>query len=369
MKTNKIFWIFTAILFCGVSVFFCGCKSAKASYPLVAGTLEEALPADSAPAKVLEAINSAARFHQHEILNDTVNDVVVCSLDEVDNTSTEGYGIVVVKGSTSTTLPNIRNTRQPLARYDQTTGNLWLTSSAMEGTGIQVEWLYLLRFKDDNTAYVAATVNPYEVQQALCQRLGYGINGQEITLYDGQRQIAVATNTVTDMGGFDADQPLWIGEQMCYDISGEKPTLLVTPGVKYTTGLVLTYDDMPMVTGSLTIDEKGQIRIGELETVIRPFEGSYLDQDNNEPNLLISYRRNDGKYDVRIGIFRLTNLDDGIGTMKEEGLDFTATDAAGNPIGGMITLHSDTAVVTFTRSTWGLLENGAAFSYTRDPNP
>ncbi|MBP5277298.1 MAG: hypothetical protein J6Z18_02235 [Prevotella sp.] len=365
MKTNRIFWMSTAILFCGVSMLFCGCESTKAGYPLVAGTLDGALPADSAPAKVLEAINGASRFHQHDILNDTVNDVAVFSLDEVDDTATEGYGIVVVKGSTSTTFPNIRHTRQPLARYDQATGDLWLTSSAMEGTGIQVEWLYLLRFHDDNTAYVSATVNPYDVQQALCQRLGYAIHDQEITLYDGKRSIGTATNTLSDMGGFDADQPLWIGEQLCYDISGEVPALLITPGVKYTTGLVLTYGDMPMVTGSLTVDEKGQITIGELETIIRPFEGSFLDQDNHEPNLLISYRRNDGKYDVQIGIFRLTTLDDGIGTMEDEGLDFTATDAAGNPISGVITLHGDTALVTFTRSTWGLLENGSEFVYTR----
>ena len=38
-------------------------------------------------------------------------------------------------------------------------------------------------------------------------------------------------------------------------------------------------------------------------------DGNYLDEDNNEPNLFIT-RRDDGKYDVRIGIFRLTNLDD-----------------------------------------------------------
>ena len=102
-----------------------------------------------------------------------------------------------------------------------------------------------------------------------------------------------------------------------------------------------------------------------METLSRPYEGSFLDDDNKEPNLNISYRLNDGKYNVEIGIFRLTTFDDGIGTMVDEGLDFTATDPAGNPIGGLITLHNDTAVVTFTRSTWGLLENGSKFVYTR----
>ena len=94
------------------------------------------------------------------------------------------------------------------------------------------------------------------------------------------------------------------------------------------------------------------------------YEGIYLDEDNNEPNLYITLR-NDGKYDVRIGIFRLTNLDDGIGTMGANGMDFTATDAAGNPIGGEIILRGDTAEVIFTRSTWSLLENGSKFKYVR----
>ena len=94
------------------------------------------------------------------------------------------------------------------------------------------------------------------------------------------------------------------------------------------------------------------------------YEGIYLDEDNNEPNLFIT-RRDDGKYDVRIGIFRLTNLDDGVGTMGANGMDFTATDAAGNPIGGEIILRGDTVEVVFTRSTWPLLENGSKFQYIR----
>ena len=112
MKANTSHWMLTAILFvCGVTVLFCGCKTTKVSYPLVTGTIEDIFPADTAPANVLEAFNTAARFQQHNILNDTVNDIAVISLDEVDDTSTEGYGIVVVKDSTSTTFPNIRNVR------------------------------------------------------------------------------------------------------------------------------------------------------------------------------------------------------------------------------------------------------------------
>ena len=92
--------------------------------------------------------------------------------------------------------------------------------------------------------------------------------------------------------------------------------------------------------------------------------GEYLDYDCNEPNLEIAKGSN-GKYIVQIGIFRLTTLDDGIGELTPEGLIFTATDAAGNPISGIITVEEQIATVTFTDSTWALLENGTTYLYTK----
>lgn len=54
-----------------------------------------------------------------------------------------------------------------------------------------------------------------------------------------------------------------------------------------------------------------------------------------------------------------------MGELTEDGLKFTATDAAGNPIGGIITLDGNVATVTFTDSTWGYIQNGDTFLYTR----
>ncbi len=92
--------------------------------------------------------------------------------------------------------------------------------------------------------------------------------------------------------------------------------------------------------------------------------GEYLDYDCNEPNLEIA-RGEDGKYIVQIGIFRLTTLDDGVGELTPEGMVFTATDAAGNPISGIITVEEQIATVTFTDSTWDLLENGTSYTYSK----
>lgn len=92
--------------------------------------------------------------------------------------------------------------------------------------------------------------------------------------------------------------------------------------------------------------------------------GQYLDADIHEPNLEIAEGA-DGGYTVKIGIYRLTMLEDGVGELMAEGMRFTATDAAGNPIGGVITVDGQTATVTFTDSTWEYLKNGDAFLYTR----
>ena len=86
------------------------------------------------------------------------------------------------------------------------------------------------------------------------------------------------------------------------------------------------------------------------------FSGVYLDE-NNEPNLKIMKQSSGVMYDIEIGIFRLTTLDDGKGRVDFDVMEFVATDANGNPIEGNITLRNDTAEVTFTHSTWPLLKN------------
>ena len=360
---KKSILMYRAILLC---VMLAACKSQTADISLVAGTIDEPISVAPAPQKVQEAIAKCGEDCCEVILNDEENGIsvwsLVCCEPEV---SFEDYGVIINRNDVATKLSDIYHGKNPLARYDAKTGKLWLVCGAMEGTGVQTERIYQLGFKDNGTAYIVASINPYDIQTAICQRLGYTINGEQITLYDGGRQLCTVTNTVTDMNGFDDEQPVWIGEQLQYDISVETPRLLVTPGVKFTTGLVLTYDDMPTLTAPVAIDDKGKFSIGELEMTSHPYEGTYLDEDNNEPNLFINYRRSDGKYDVEIGIFRLTTLDDGIGTLLNDIMEFTATDASGSPIGGEINLKGDTAVVTFTRSTWPLLENGSKFIYTR----
>ena len=258
----------TSVLCLAICLMMAGCKSTTIDTKPMAGTLDKPLLHDSIPADVQKAMDNAFRFHQHEVMSDTTANIAVFSIDEIDETSSEGFGFVVTKGAVSTNFLNIINTRQPQAKYNAKTGDLWLTSCAMSGTGVNVEWLYQIRFKEDGKAYIKTEINPYTVQQELLKRINYTIDGENVTIYDREKALTTITNTITDMGGFDNESPMWIGEQLYYDLSGDEPKLVFVPGVKFTTGLALLYDDMPDFSAPITIDENGNLTIHEI-TVIK----------------------------------------------------------------------------------------------------
>lgn len=107
--------------------------------------------------------------------------------------------------------------------------------------------------------------------------------------------------------------------------------------------------------------EDGTVQENVLDDTL--YIGEYLDE-NKDPNLEIAKGQN-GEYIVQIGIFRLASMGDGVGEQTEEGMHFTATDMAGNPISGIITIKGEIATVTFTDSTWELIENGTSYEYTK----
>ena len=82
----------------------------------------------------------------------------------------------------------------------------------------------------------------------------------------------------------------------------------------------------------------------EASTTNESLTGHFVSDDDGS-SLTISARE-DGRYSIVISLFRLTHLDDGVGGDAEGGIDFTATDANGEPIGGRITFADDTATLT-----------------------
>ena len=93
------------------------------------------------------------------------------------------------------------------------------------------------------------------------------------------------------------------------------------------------------------------------------YVGEYKDYDNDETNLWIS-KREDGTYDIEIGIFRITTFDGCKGNLTDKGLEFT-TERGEETIRGVITVDEDIATVTFLDSNLTLVTSGSEYKYHR----
>ena len=242
------------VMLCGTMT---GCKGDKAQRP-VNGTMEEAVvnEAPQAVQDLMKRVNIDERYET--LMEDKTNGVSVWSLLNCGDTiSSEGYGIVVAKGDVKTAFPQIRHGRMPRARYDTTVGDLWILGSDVEGTGVNVEHLYLMHFDDNGYASIIGEINPYDMQEALRQVLTYSIDGQNITFYADDEPLVTVTNTIEDMGGF-MDDAIYIGEQISYSIE-DTITVHVVPGVNFVVGKVLHYENMPTISASVTVTDGSPI--------------------------------------------------------------------------------------------------------------
>ena len=262
MKQMKQWLMVAAVVaLCGAMT---GCKG-NAQRP-VNGTFESPIGKGTAPEAVLDATKKMAVTDERleTVMEDKANGVAVYSLLNCsDEVSSEGYGMLIAKGDVPTAMPQIRHGRMPRARYDAATGDLWMVGSDIDGTGVNVERPYLLRFDADGHADIVREIDPYDIQQALCKVLTYSINGQEITFYAEGKELAKVTNTMEDMGGF-MDDAIYIGEQIAYGIEGPL-TVQVTPGVNFVVGKILHYDDMPTISATVTLDENGGITLSDFK--------------------------------------------------------------------------------------------------------
>lgn len=94
------------------------------------------------------------------------------------------------------------------------------------------------------------------------------------------------------------------------------------------------------------------------------YVGGYSSRDTGEPGLEIQ-RNDDGTYRIQISIFRLVTLDDGVGTVTDSGIEFSATAPNGKTLQGTITLAEDTAVVTFTSPEWSEYSSVSEYLYDK----
>lgn len=250
------------VALCGIVA---ACKTDRTELRPVKSTIEEAYGEDQASKEVRDVVSSLEVDDRYEqVLADSKADIDVwCLMRLSDEQSSEGMGVLVKKGDKATAFPDIHHGGNASAKYDAEAGLLRLSCRELAGTGINVERLYLLRFDEDGTAHIHSSIDPYDMQQAFRQRLFFCIDGQNISFYEKERLLCAVTDTVTDMGGFDED-PIWIGEQLCYDISDDDIRVLCTPGLKYVTGLVLNYDAMPTLEATMTFNAAGRFSLGDI---------------------------------------------------------------------------------------------------------
>lgn len=250
----KAQWLVAAavIALCGMTT---GCKG-DAQRP-VNGTMEEAVAPGDAPQVVVDLMKHVNIDECYEtLMEDKTTGVSVWSLMKCSDTiSSKGYGMVVAKGDVKTALPQLRHGRMPRTRYDATTGELLIVGADTEGTGVNIERVYMLRFDENGYASITNSIDPYEMQEAWCKALTYTIDGQDITFYAEGKPLTTVTNHIEDMGGF-MDDAIYIGEQISYSIEGPL-TVHVTPGVNFVVGKVLHYDDMPTFSATVTMSESG----------------------------------------------------------------------------------------------------------------
>jgi len=251
MKQMKL-WLLMAAAVMTLGSTVTGCKG-NTQLP-VNGALEQAVDAGDAPQAVIDVMKHVTIDDRYEtLMEDKSTGVSVYSLLNCgDTVSSEGFGVVVARGDIKTAIPKMRHGRMPRARFDVATGNLWIVGCDMEGTGVNVERPYMLRFDDSGFANIVGSIDPYDMQQAICKALTYSINGQEITFYAEGKELVTVTNHITDMGDIMEDA-IYVGEQIAYGIEGQL-TVQVTPGLNFVTGKVLHYDDMPTITAAVSVN-------------------------------------------------------------------------------------------------------------------
>jgi len=91
--------------------------------------------------------------------------------------------------------------------------------------------------------------------------------------------------------------------------------------------------------------------------------GEFKNQDDGS-TLVIS--RAENGYNVSVKLFRLTEINDCIGKLKDGTLIFSGIDASGKPISGTITVEGDSAKLVFTDSTWEYLPKGSTFTFEKN---
>lgn len=115
----------------------------------------------------------------------------------------------------------------------------------------------------DDSARIVLTIDPYQMQQKLISHLNYSLKEDQLTFYANGLEIASVQTAVKDMGVQGAEQLVWIGEQLSYDLADGHPRVCFVPGVKISAGQVLSYDKMPTLSAAINLKPDGTYTLSD----------------------------------------------------------------------------------------------------------
>ena len=113
---------------------------------------------------------------------------------------------------------------------------------------------------------------------------------------------------------------------------------------------------------SVHANDEIEIQVADVEEDL--FVGYYEADEGSS----VDIGKENNQYTIDINIVRLTSIDDGVSEyVSGNQMLFSATDASGNPIGGLIKWNDDYKKINLmiTDSTWGYLPNGTEFNFTK----
>lgn len=187
------------------------------------------------------------------VLQDSENDVTVWNLMRIPGTEDHSYsGIAIRKGGVITGLPYVVHGYFSSARFDSKTGILWYSGTGASGTGIHKEELYRIEFDASEAARVTCHIEPIPIQERFIKGLTYTVRDSVITLWKDDAPLFETNAMVEGLGEYDREA-VWIGDQIRYDISGTTPSAILSPGVRFVSGPVLSYEGMPDLRAELDI--------------------------------------------------------------------------------------------------------------------
>lgn len=165
-----------------------------------------------------------------------------------------------------------------------------------------------------------------------------------------------------------------LGQTVITRVSDGKAFLADTLGnfhVAVQTGDSLRFSFVGTVGRTLSVSKGDSFMRVELEPYLSGndeyvYNEKYFGEfENGDDGSTLVISRAENGYNVSIKLFRLTEIDDGFGDLKDGKLVFTGTDAIGNPISGEIAVGGDIANLVFTRSTWEYLPDGTSYTFVR----